>query len=115
MRDFVVIIAALPVLFFNVGIVDTRCMEIPSIISEQYMDLVEENPAEFQEFVSIQSGICFSLAATVFIGMTLVRASHTLAAATSLLLIVRSTRLFLLASNIDIRIPWFGRLTERTK
>jgi|GEM_PF-1764477 predicted PurR-regulated permease PerM len=115
MWDFVVIIVILPVLFFNTEIVDTRCMIFPSLISEEDMELVDENPAGFQEFVSIQSGVCFSLAATVSIGMTLVGASLPLAAAASLLLIGRSTRLFLLASNIDIRVPWFGHLADQTK
>lgn len=115
MWDFEVIIVGLPVLFFNEEIIDTRCMIFPSMVSEEDMELVEENPAGFEEFVSIQSGVCFSLAATVFIGMTLVGASLPLAAAASLLLIGRSTRLFLLASKVDLRIPWFGHLTDRAK
>jgi hypothetical protein len=90
-------------------------MIFPSLISEEDMELVDENPAGFEEFVSLQSGVCFSLAATVFIGMTLVGASLPLAAAAALLLIGRSTRLFLLASKVEIRIPWFGRLIERAK
>ncbi len=71
---------ALPVLCVTGKKVDTVAMKQSSIMSTAgvHSDIVDQ--VGFSEYLAIYSGVCFSLAASLFLGMTLIGAALPLAA-----------------------------------
>tara|TARA_Y100000294_G_C8275286_1_gene224525 strand:- start:32 stop:382 length:351 start_codon:yes stop_codon:yes gene_type:complete len=112
---FQAMILALAVLFFSRGLVDTRYMEISSEPMAPETDNFVIDGSGFKEYISVHSGVCFPLAATVFLAMTSVGASLPLAAAAASLLIVRTAGLAFLASRPDFLSPWFEHQANRLK